>query len=141
MKRNDPRRDFVHFITLLFIQEDYNESCLNTSNPLKFKDMIFIRLVLRDSDTSSNLIFLWAELLKNRRFKRLSEKILENYLILRSDFVDKEIEYLKIEAFFLKLAEEERIRNNIMFFLMNISTRPQNPISLAGKIYRKIGGK
>lgn len=141
MKHNDPRREFVQFITLLFIQEDYNESCLNTSNPSKFKDMIFIRLVLRDSDTSSNLIFLWAELLRNRRFKRASEKILENYLILRSDFVDEEIEYLKIEAFFSKLAEEERIRNNIMFFLMNISTRPQNPISLAGKIYQKIGGK
>ena len=141
MKRNDPRRDFVQFITLLFVQEDYNESCLNTSNPSKFKDMIFIRLVLRDDDTSSNLIFLWAELLKNRRFKRISEKILENYLKLRSGFVNEEIEYLKIEAFFSKLAEEERIRNNIMFFLMNISTRPQNPISLAGKIYRKIGGK
>ena len=71
----------------------------------------------------------------------LIEKILENYLKLRSGFVNEEIEYLKIEAFFSKLAEEERIRNNIMFFLMNISTRPQNPISLAGKIYRKIGGK
>ena len=54
MKRNDPRRDFVQFITLLFVQEDYNESCLNTSNPSKFKDMIFIRLVLSDEDTSSN---------------------------------------------------------------------------------------
>ena len=39
-----PRRDFVQFITLLFVQEDYNESCLNTSNPSKFKDMIFIRI-------------------------------------------------------------------------------------------------
>lgn len=141
MKRNDPRRDFAQFITLLFIQEDYNASCLNTSNPSKFKDMIFIRLVLRDSDTSNNLIFLWTELLKNRRFKRISEKILENYLILRSGFVNEEIEYLKIETFFSNLAKEERIHNNIMFFLMNISTRPQNPISLAGKIYRKIGGK
>ncbi len=141
MKRNDPRRDFAQFITLLFIHEDYNESCLNTLNPSKFKDMIFIRLVLRDNDTSTSLIFLWTELLRNRRFKRDTEKILENYLILRSDFIDKEIEYMKIEAFFLKLAEEDRIRNNIMFFLMNISTRPQNPISLAGKIYHKIGGK
>lgn len=141
MKRNDSRRNFVQFITLLFIQEDFNESCLNTSNPSKFRDMIFIRLVLRDRDTSNNLIFLWTELLRNKRFKRTSEKILENYLILRSDFVEEEIEYLKIEAFFSKLAEEERIHNNIMFFLMNISTRPQNPISLAGKIYQKIGGK
>lgn len=141
IKRNDPRRDFVQFITLLFIQEDYNESCLNTSNPSKFKDMIFIRMVLRDSDTSNNLIFLWTELLRNQKFKRASEKILENYLVLRSSFIKEKIEYLKIEAFFSKLAKEERIRNNIMFFLMNISTRPQNPISLAGKIYQKIGGK
>lgn len=139
MKHNDPRREFVQFITLLFIQEDYNESCLNTSNPSKFKDMIFIRMVLRDSDTSGNLIYLWTELLKNRRFKQISEKILENYLILRNNFIDEEIEYLKLEAFFLKLAEQEKIRNNIMFFLMNISTRPQNPIFLAGKIYKKIG--
>lgn len=141
MKRTDPRRDFVQFITLLFIQEDYNESCLNTSITSKFKDMIFIRMVLRDSDTSSNLIFLWTELLRNRRFKRAAEKILENYLMLRSDFVNEGIEYLKIEAFFSKLAEEEKIHNNILFFLMNISTRPRNPISLAGKIYKKIGGK
>lgn len=141
MKRNDTRRDFVQFITLLFIQEDYKESCLNTSNPTKFKDMIFIRMVLRDSDTSSKLIFLWTELLKNRKFKQASEKILENYLMLRSDFIVDEIEYLKIEAFFLKLVAEERIHKNIMFFLMNISTRPQNPISLAGRIYQKIGGE
>lgn len=141
MKRNDPRREFVQFITLLFIQEDFNESCLNTSNPSKFKDMIFIRMVLRDSDTSSKLIFLWTELLRNRKFKRVSEKILENYLLLRNDFIDEEIEYVKIETFFLKLIEEERIRNDMIFFLMNISTRPQDPISLAGKIYQKIGGK
>lgn len=141
MKRNDIRRDFVHFITLLFIQEDFDESCLNTTNPSKFKDMIFIRLVLRDNDTSSNLIFLWTELLRNRRFKRATEKILEKYLFLRSDFIDEEIEYLKIENFFLKLIGEEKIRNNIIFFLMNVSTRPQNPISLAGKIYKKIGDK
>lgn len=141
MKRNEPRREFVLFITLLFIQEDYNESCLNTSNTSKFKDMIFIRLVLRDSETANNLIFLWTELLRNRRFKQSTEKILENYLILRNDFVEEELEYLKLESFFLKLAQEERISNNIIFFLMNISTRPQNPISLAGKIYQKIGGK
>lgn len=141
MKRNDSRRDYIQFITLLFIKEDYNESCLNTSDSLKFKDMIFIRLVLRDSDTSSKLIFLWMELLKNRRFKRSTEKILENYLKLRSDFVHNETEYLKIEVFFIKLAEEEKIRNNILFFLMNISTRPQNPVPLARKIYQRIGGK
>ena len=140
MKRNDIRRDFVLFIALLFIQEDYQESCLNTTNPSKFKDMIFIRMILRDNDTSNNLIFLWTEMLKNRKFKRATEKILENYLMLRNDFIDEEIEYLKIEAFFSKLAGEERIRNNVMFFLMNISTRPKNPISLAGKIYNKIGG-
>lgn len=103
--------------------------------------MIFIRLVLRDSETANNLIFLWTELLRNRRFKQSTEKILENYLILRNDFVEEELEYLKLESFFLKLAQEERISNNIIFFLMNISTRPQNPISLAGKIYQKIGGK
>lgn len=141
LKCNDPRRDFVQLIIFLFIQEDYNESCLNTSNPSKFKDMIFIRLVLRDSDTSSKLVFLWTKLLRNQKFKRDSQKILENYLILRSDFINNEIEYLRIEAFFLKLAEEEKNRNNIIFFLMNISTRPQNPVSLAGKIYKKIGGK
>lgn len=142
MKCNDPRRDFMQFITLLFIQEDYNESCLDTSNPSKFKDMIFIRLVLRDSDTSNKLIFLWTELLMSKKFKQTSKKILENYLMLRSDFVEEEIEeYMKIEAFFSKLAEKEKIRNNIRFFLMNISTRPRNPISLAGKIYQKIGGK
>ena len=140
MKRNDTRRDFVQFITLLFIQEDFKESCLNTADPAKFKDMIFIRAVLRDIDTSNNLIYLWVELLRNRRFKRVSEKILENYLMMRSDFVGEETEYLKIEKFFSKLAGEERIRNNVMFFLMNISTRPQNPISLARKMYQRIGG-
>ncbi len=141
MKRTDSRREFVHFIALLFIQEDYNESCLNTYNPKKFKDMVFIRLVLRDRETSDNLIFLWVEILKNRRLKKAAEKILEKYLMLRNDFVDEETEYLKVEYFFLKLAGEERIRNNIIFFLRNISTRPKNPISLAGKIYKKIGGR
>lgn len=141
MKRNDTRRDLVHFITLLFIQEDYNESCLNTKNPSKFKDMIFIRMILRDNNTSRNLVFLWTELLKNRRFKKATERILENYLMMRSGFIESEIEFLKIKSFFLKLIEEERIRNNIMFFLLNASTRPQNPISLAWEIYQRIGGK
>lgn len=141
MRRNDARRDFVHFITLLFIREDYHESCLNTSDISKFKDMIFIRMVLRDKNTANNLIFLWSELLKNRKFKRIAENILENYLMLRSDFINEEVEYLKVEAFFLKLVGEEKIHNNIMFFLMNISTRPKNPISLARRIYQRIGGK
>jgi hypothetical protein len=141
MKRNDTRREFVQFITLLFIQEDYNESHLNTTDSSKFKDMIFVRMVLRDKDTSNRLIYLWRELLKNRKFKRVTEKILENYLALRNNYVNEEIEYLKLEAFFSKLAGEEIIRNNILFFLRNISTRPQNPIALAGKIYQKIGGK
>ncbi len=141
MKRNDEQRDFVLLIALLFIREDYNESCLNTENPSKFKDMIFIRIILRDDETSDKLIFLWTELLKSRKFKTITEEILEKYLILRNGFVNEELEYLKIEAFFSKLAGEERIHNNIMFFLMNISTRPQNPIALAEKIYKRIGDK
>lgn len=141
MRRNDTRRDFVQFIALLFIQEDYNGCCLNTTNPHKFKDMIFIRAVLRDNDTSHNLIFIWTELLRNRRFKKIAEKILENYLMLRNDFINNQIDYLRVETFFLKLVEQERIRNNILFFLMNLSTRPQNSIALAEKIYKKIGGK
>lgn len=140
MKRNDNRWEFVQFVTLLFIREDYNESCLNSADPSKFKDMIFIRMVLRDNDTASNLIFLWMELLKNRRFKRAAEKILEDYLNMRNDFTVDEIEYLKIETFFSKLMQQESVRNNLIFFLMNISTRPINPIALAGKIYHNIGG-
>lgn len=141
MKHNDARRDFVHFIALLFIQEDYRVSRLNTANPAKFKDMIFIRLVLRDNETSNNLVYIWAELLKNRRFKRATENILENYLLLRNDYINDITEYLKVEEFFFRLANEKRIRNNVCFFLLNISTRPQNSISLAGQIYQRIGGK
>lgn len=140
LKKDDTRRDFVCLVALLFVHEDYNESVLNTKDPSKFKDMIFVRMVLRDKETSENLIFLWGELLRNRRFKIFAEKILENYLSQRNDFVKNEIEYLKIEFFFSKLASVEKICKNILFFLMNISTRPQNPIPLAGKIYKKIGG-
>ena len=141
MNLNDNRRELALLILFLFIKEDLDESCLNTSNMAKFKDMIFIRLVLRDSSTSSKLIFLWSELLMNRKFKRITENILETYLMTRDNFVNDEIEFLKIKKFFLKLAEERKIHNSIMFFLMNVSTRPYNSISLAKKIYQEIGGK
>lgn len=141
IKRADSRKDFAHFIILMFIKEDYNESCLNTTNPLKFKDMIFIRMILRDNNTSNNLVYIWTELLKNRKFKRSTEKILENYLISRDGFINDEIEYVKMETFFLRLMGDARIHDNLMFFLRNLSTRPQNPIALAKKIYQRIGGK
>jgi hypothetical protein len=51
MRCNDSKRDVAHLVILLFIQEDLKESQLNTSDSRKFKDMVFIRLVLRDEET------------------------------------------------------------------------------------------
>jgi len=140
IRRTDARRNLIQIITLLFIREDFNESCLNTHNPKKFNDMIFIRLVLRDDRTRRNLLFLWGELLRNARIKNTANNYLEKYLSLRDGFVSDDIEYKKLEYFFVGLAENDKVRSNLIFFLKNVSTRKKRPISLAGRIYRKLEG-
>lgn len=140
VKRTDPRRDFIHLIFFLFINEDYNESCLNTTKPEKFKDMIFIRLVLREEEISDKLIFLWAELLKDRCFSSAAKHCLDQYLCARDKNNLDEIEYKRIELFFRKLYRTARIQSTVALFLKNMATRPRNCNRIARRIYEKIGG-
>ena len=139
-KKTDTRRYFVQCTTLLFISEDYKASCLNPEKSDKFKDLIFIRLVLRDSETAKKIVFLWSELLKNKDISPFVKQFLENYLTDRDNKNTTENEYQKIEAFFLKLSTIESVKNTLLFFLNNLSTRPKNKLQIARRIYLKIGG-
>ena len=138
MKRNDPRRECVILIILLFIKEDYNESCLNTNNVKKFVDMIFIRLSLR-TDICDKLIYLWSEIIKNKKSKHIAEEFLTNYLLLRNGFAVGD-EYKKIKFFFMKLKENENVPGRTLFFLKQLYTNPRNPIELARNLYFDLGG-
>lgn len=141
MKRNDERRDLICFVTLLFIKEDYNESCLNTNDEKKFVDMIFIRLILRlKDDTANKLAYLWSEILGNKKFKTIGERYLTGYLLQRNRVVISDTEYKKIKFFFLKLAETDNIKGKTQFFLKRLYTNPRNRIDLAGKILYDMGG-
>lgn len=140
LKRSDPKRAYVCLIITLFIQEDYNESYLNIDKPSKFKDMIFIRLVLRDKETTDKLIYIWAELLGNRKFSLIARKCLENYLNSRDKYDLSEIEYKKIELFFVRLVQTTSIHKTMMFFLKNMATSPKECNRIATRIYEKVGG-
>lgn len=140
IKRTDLGRDYVCLIFFLFINEDYNESCLKTHKPEKFKDMIFIRLVLRDEETSDKLIFLWAELLRSRVFSSVVKHCLEQYLCDRDQNDLDEMEYKKIEYFFIKLFQTPRAQNTILLLIKNLAAGPRKSNRIAKKIYEKIGG-
>lgn len=141
LKRNDGRRDLICFITLLFIKEDYNESCLNTNDEKKFVDMIFIRLILRlKNDTANKLAYLWSEILRNKKFKAVGERYLSGYLSQRNRVAISDAEYKKIKFFFLKLAETDSVKGKTQFFLQRLYTNPRNRIDLAGKILHDMGG-
>lgn len=141
LKRSDPQRAYVYLVLILFIQEDYNESYFNTDKPAKFKDMIFIRLVLRDKETADKLIYLWAELLGSRKFSLTAKKFLGNYLYRRDKYDLKEKEYKKIELFFVRLVQTASIHKTMMFFLKNMATSPKEHNRIACRIYEKVGGK
>ncbi len=138
MKHNDPRRESVILVILLFIKEDYNESCLNTNKIEKFADMIFIRLSLR-TIICNKLMYLWNEILGNKKSKSIAEKFLANYLLLRNDYAVGD-EYEKIKFFFIKLKEKENIAGRTLFFLKKLYTNPSNPIRLARNLYYDLGG-
>lgn len=141
MKRNDGRRDLICFVTLLFIKEDYNESCLSTNDEKKFVDMIFIRLILRLKDNTANkLVYLWSEILRNKKFKVIGERYLAGYLSQRNRVAISDTEYRKIKFFFLKLAETDTVKGKTQFFLKRLYTHPRNRIDLAGKILYDMGG-
>jgi len=138
-KKNDGRRDFMQFISLLFIQEDYRESKLSAKNPAKSKDMIFIRLILRDEEVVTSLVNLWGELLKNPKLSKFAKKFLDDYLVDRSGAITDE-EYERLETFFVRLSYSKRTRDTIKFFLNNLATRSRNKVIIANKIREKIGG-
>ena len=140
LKKSDLQRVCVQLVLILFIQEDYNESYLNTDKPAKFKDMIFIRLVLRDKETADKLIYLWAELLGSRNFSLIAKKLLENYLCRRDKYDLNEKEYKKIELFFVRLVQTAGIHKTMMFFLKNMATSPKEHNHIACRIYEKVGG-
>lgn len=140
LKRSDPQRVYVQLVLTLFIQEDYNESYLNTDKPTKFKDMIFIRLVLRDKETADKLTYLWAELLGSRNFSLIAKKLLENYLFERDKYNLNEKEYKKIELFFVRLVQTAGIHKTMMFFLKNMATSPKEHNRIVCRIYEKVGG-
>ena len=138
MKHNDPRRENVILVILLFIKEDYNESCLNTNNARKFVDMIFIRLSLR-KDICDKLIYLWSEMIKNKKSKHIAEGFLTKYLLSRNGFAFGD-EYKKIKHFFMKLKEIENVSGRTLFFLRRLYTNPRNPVDLARNLYFDLGG-
>lgn len=138
LKRSDPQRVYVQLVLILFIQEDYNESNFNTDKPAKFKDMIFIRLVLRDKETADKLIYLWAELLSSRKFSLTAKKLLGNYLHRRDKYNLNEKDYKRIELFFVRLVYTNNIHKTMMFFLKNMATSPKEPNRIACRIYEKV---
>ena len=102
--------------------------------------MFFICLVLRDKETTDKLIYIWAELLGNRKFSLIARKCLENYLNSRDKYDLSEIEYKKIELFFVRLVQTTSIHKTMMFFLKNMATSPKECNRIATRIYEKVGG-
>lgn len=124
-------------VFLLLLAIDASQSNIDTMEPDKNIDMIFVKMCLINNDVGVKIRKLWRFIWKNKETHKQTRNILENYLYQYGGCSQMEVLYLK--SFLYSFQETESERKDMDYFLRKIAVKNVRPVKTAERVNYKLG--